>query len=90
MSTTHKMTNKSTWSVYTSKNHVIVRKWENPDYVLYPDGDPDHSQNSMGSDFDQDPSSIFLGRSNQKCLCNPAYKQKNRQMEIKIIQPWRR
>ena len=27
---------------------------------LYPDGDLDHSQNLMGSNLDQDPSSAFL------------------------------
>ena len=37
-----------------------MSKWENPDFFLYPDGDPDHSQNVMGAKLDQDPSSHFF------------------------------
>ena len=45
---------------------------------LYPDGDPDHSQNLMGAKLDQDLSSDFFMQ-----LCNPA----NRQMVLEIIPP---
>ena len=38
--------NKNTQRVYTSAKSIIISKWENPDYYsLYPDSDPDHSQN---------------------------------------------
>ena len=42
--------------------HIIITtsNWKNPDYLsLYPDSDPDHSQNLMGSELQQDPSSNF-------------------------------
>ena len=32
--------------------HVIISKCENPCFSLYPDSDPDHSQNLMGSKLD--------------------------------------
>ena len=40
--------------------HVIICKWENPEFFLHPDDDPDHSQNLMRTMLDQDPSSEFL------------------------------
>ena len=44
--------------------HKIVRKLENLDFHLfifwYPDGDPEHFQNLMGSMLEQDPSSNFF------------------------------
>ena len=42
------------------QSHVVISKWENPDYFLYPDGDSDHPQNLMGSKLDQDQSSDFF------------------------------
>ena len=38
------------------RRQEIINKWENPDF-RYPDSDPDHSQDLMGSKMDQDPSS---------------------------------
>ena len=40
--------------------NLTISKWKNPDYYLYPDSDPDHSQNLMGSKLDQDLSSDFF------------------------------
>ena len=47
--------------------HVTINKWKNQIiYFRIPDGDPDLSQNLMGSKFDQEPSSdFFSGRCNQ-------------------------
>ena len=39
---------------------IILTKWENLDYFLYPGGVLNHSQNSMGSKLDQDPSFDFF------------------------------
>ena len=40
-----------------------MSKWEKLDYFfLYPDGDPDHSRNLLGSQSDQDPSDVFFFR----------------------------
>ena len=41
---------------------VKICNWENPDYFLYPEVDPDHSQNLMGSKLDQDLSFVFFRR----------------------------
>ena len=44
--------------------------------LYFPDGDPDHSQNLMGSKLDQDSSSDFLLRKIQSVVFdNPANKQ---------------
>ena len=43
--------------------HVIISKKVNPSYFLYPDDDPDHSKNLMGSKLDTS-SDFFSGRSN--------------------------
>ena len=49
-------------------------------FFWYPDGDPDHSQNLMGSKLDQDPSPVFLSqRSNEQFLHNPTNKQTDKQ-----------
>ena len=47
--------------------HVIISEQENPDYFfLYPGDEPDHSQNLMQYNLDQDQySDYFSGRSNQ-------------------------
>ena len=49
---------------------------------MYPDSDPNHSQNLMGSKLDQDPSSILPISS--ICLIL----QTDKQSAIKIIPPW--
>ena len=43
----NKLKNKSTQTTYGSACTVTISKWENPDYFLYPDADPDHSENLM-------------------------------------------
>ena len=65
--------------------HIIICKWENPDYVLYPDNDPDHSANFIGSKLDQDPSSDFLGRYPRSSFCTilQTNKQTDRHTVIK-------
>ena len=40
--------------------NVIISKWENPDFFLYPYGDPDQPQNLIGSKLEQDTSSDFF------------------------------
>ena len=39
--------------------HILKSKWENLD-IFYPDGEPDHSLNVIGSRLDQDTSSDFF------------------------------
>ena len=52
---------------YLYQKHLIIRKWENPDFILYVVGNPDQSHNLMGSKLEQDQywgkTSLFSGRS---------------------------
>ena len=43
-----------------AKAHIIIINWENPNYVLYPENNPDHYQSLTGSKLDQDSSSDFF------------------------------
>ena len=60
-----RMKNKSTERVHTyAKACNYICKWENLDYcVFHPDVDRDQSQNLIGSNFDQDPSSDIFEKS---------------------------
>ena len=44
--------------------------------IHYPDGDPDHSQNGLGSKLDQDPSSDFVhqGPTSSNCVIQQIWK----------------
>ena len=42
------------------KKKQKTNKWENPDFCLYSDDDPDHSHNLMGSKLGQGPSYDFF------------------------------
>ena len=60
--------------------HVIISKWGKIWILLYPDSDPDHSQNLMGSKLEQDPSGFFSleeGPTSSICVILQTNKQTN-------------